>query len=109
MDKIALKSCKSVRRKTRWAMDFDYLTKLSDDEVRYLAEFCNIYYHGSPHRAGEFIKATAVIRKESYSRNNKAQIDLFNQDIRVEITNVANEIDYNIENYIIDFIDNKYI
>jgi hypothetical protein len=74
-----------------------------------LAEFCNIHYHGSPGRAGECIKVTAEMRRESYNRNNKAEIDLFNQYIKTELTIIEEEPDFNIENYIIDFIDNKYI
>ena len=109
MDKKALKCCHSVRLKTMWAMDFDYLSQLSDAELRYLGEFCNFFYHGSPKRAGECIKVTSEMRKESYNRNNKAEIDLFNHYIRSDLTIIEEEPDFNIENYIIDFIDNKYI
>jgi len=109
LDKKAFTCCRSVRLKTRWAMDFDYLARLTDEELRYLADFCNIHYHGSPNRAGEYIKVTAEMRRESYNRNNKAEIDLFNHYIRSELTIIEEDPDFNIENYIIDFIDNKCI
>lgn len=109
MDKKSLKACMSVRRKTRWAMDFDYLSRLTEAELRYLAEFCNLHYHGSPHRAGEFIAVTPEMRRESYRRNNKAEIDLYNHSIKVQLVVVTVEPDFDVENYLIDFIDNKYI
>jgi len=109
LDKKALTCCKSVRLKTMWAMDFDYLSQLSDEELRFLAEFCNFFYHGSPNRTGSHIKVDQQMRKESYNRNNKAEIDLFNHSIRTELTIIEEEPDFNIENYIIDFIDNKCI
>ena len=76
--KTAIMRCGDMRLKLRWAMDFDYLKNLSDEELEFLGDFCQYFYHGSPHRAGE-LKITPKMRTESYSLNNSRQRDALNQ------------------------------
>lgn len=104
----ALTICRSVRLKTKWAIDFDYLHRLSDEQVRYLADFCNIHYHGSPTRS-EKIQTTQEMRKESYRRNNQAEADVFTKMGREGVELADSTVNLNIEDYIIEFIDKKYI
>lgn len=104
----ALTICRSVRMKTQWAMDFDYLHKLSDEHVRYLADFCDLHYHGSPSRC-EVIQITTGLRKESYRRNNNAESDVFTKTGREGTEFIDSTVNLNVEDYIIEFIDKKYI
>jgi len=106
--KKALTICRSVRLKTIWAMDFDYLHKLSEEQIGFLADFCNFYYHGSPHKV-ESLQITQKLRKESYNRNNKAESDIYTK-FKKEGEELADSMpDFYDEDYIIEFIDKKYI
>ena len=80
---LLMKQCHAVRKKTAWRVDYDYLSKLTLEELEFLASFTNFYYHGSPKKA-KAIKVTKKMSKESYNRNNTAERDILTKiDIRV--------------------------
>lgn len=106
--KKALTMCRSVRHKTIWAMDFDYLAALDLSELEFLADFCNLHYHGSPHKL-RIIEITNEAKKESYRRNNKAQIDVYTKMQRESIEMADSQISFSQDDYIIEYIDKKYI
>ena len=106
--KKAMTMCRSVRVKTRWAMDFDYLSTLELTDLEFLADFCNLHYHGSPHKVG-IIEVTTELRKESYRRNNKAEFDIYTKMQREHIDFADSQTNFNHEDYIIEYIDKKYI
>lgn len=103
----ALNSCRSQRKKNKWALDYDYLDKLDDDQVEYLAEFSNFYYHGSPHRCSKYIAMDPVLKRESYTRNNHAGYDVYNRINIVELKSIEVCCSVMIEDIIIEMIDKK--
>ncbi len=107
MRQRSLNSCRSQRRKSKWALDYDYLQQLSEIEAEFLAEFSNYYYHGSPHRCGKHIEIDDAARKESYTRNNHAGYDVFNKMDMVELKNIEVASYVMIEDIIIQIIDKK--
>lgn len=107
MDKKKLLiSCRSQRRSTRWALDFDYLKKLSHEELQFLAEFCHVHYHASPHRCTH-LDISIEQKREAYRENYKRQVDVLNN------CNMATLLDFEInpanviEDILICLIDNK--
>jgi hypothetical protein len=100
------KYCKSVRLKTMWAVDYDYLSKLTLEELEWLGHFTNWFYHGSPHKSGD-LPITPELRKMSYTRNNNAESDLFTRkETRlIDIEIVHNLVDSYCEDHLIALID----
>lgn len=72
---LLMKQCHAVRKKTAWRVDYDYLSKLTLEELEFLADFTNFFYHGTPRKA-KSIKLTKKMYKESYDRNNTAERDI---------------------------------
>lgn len=52
--------------------------KLSEDQIAWLSDFSEYYYGGNPHKC-TLIKLSDEDRKESWRRNNKAEVDAMNQ------------------------------
>lgn len=77
-----MRALKSVRNKTKWAIDYDYLSKLSDEDLLFLQDFNNFFYHGSPNRC-ELLSLDDDLKKESYSLNNSRERDIFTKFNRV--------------------------
>ncbi len=100
------KYCHSVRLKTMWAVDYDYLEQLSMEELEWLGHFTNWFYHGSPHKAGD-LAITPELRKQSYTRNNNAESDLYTRKTTIlkDILNSKNIVDNYCEDHLIDLID----
>ena len=61
----------------RWKVDQDYISRLSDDERRWLAQFHDEYYGGffSPKR--EALHSTKELRRECYAANNATNADSY--------------------------------
>lgn len=102
--RLLLKACHSQRLKTKWAVDFDYLKNLSIDEIKWLADFCRIFYHGSPNRV-EGRRITKKLRSESYTRNNVAERDLYTKANLVSIDRADRVKDYYCEDLLNALID----
>lgn len=66
-------------RKSRDLIDYDYLAKLSEDELDYLETFTASYYNGSPSLAPGSVPPT-----ESYQLNARRRRDIFGALERVD-------------------------
>lgn len=102
--RLLLKACHSQRLKTKWRVDFDYLKKLSIEEIRWLADFCKLHYHGIPNSV-KGIKITKKMRKDSYSRNNVAERDLFTKTGVLSLDRADRVCDYYCEDLLIALLD----
>ena len=102
--RLALKACHSTRYKTMWSVDYDYLKKLSIEEIRWLADFSRLFYHGSPNKV-EGRRITKKLRSESYTRNNIAERDLYTKTQLVSIERADRIADYYCEDLLIALLD----
>jgi len=98
------KSLRASRSKTAWAVDYDYLHFLSDEELKFLADFTNFFYHGSPHKC-ETIPMPKELRTESYRMNNERERDIFHRINRKDIRNILSN---DMLNVTYDYIENNH-
>lgn len=98
--------CSSSRVQNSWAVDYDYLSKLSHDELEYLASFTQFFYHGNPHKCGSNIEVSDSMRTESFNRNNAARRDASNLAIVWDCNQMARVSDGCSEDYLLEYIDN---
>lgn len=80
MDKtLRLKSvCRGRRRHNAWSADYDYLSKLTAEELQFLASFSEYFYHGNPQRSD--LSLTKKDYRESYKRSNDQRVDALNTE-----------------------------
>lgn len=67
-----------IRKKMRWACDYDYTNLLDEGDLAWLKDFSEYYYGGNPHKCKRLALSDAD-RKESWRRNNRAETDAMNQ------------------------------
>lgn len=107
----------SVNSKLRWDLiDHDYLDKLSDKEKQWLSDFNEAYISGSFKKGSKKFGKTKKERRESYSRNNSRNRDLY---AIIKATGYLKEFDVkeiesrqknsasNAEDILIEHIDSK--
>lgn len=103
--KKALLQCRDVHKKNNWSIDYDYLEKLSTQDLVFLAAFTHFYYRGCPHRCNGQIPIDDKMKKESYRRDYIAKKDILNQNV-IEFTQDITQIaDTKSEDYLIELID----
>lgn len=66
---------KSYRNKSEWAVDYDYVSKLNDEEKRFLNQFTDEFYEGN----GRKYKEPLLDIKEMDAKNDAARRDVMNQ------------------------------
>ena len=60
----------------QWAVDYDYVDLLSDEEQAFLAQFSNEYYNGTVKKGDlNALHNTDELRKNCYNRNNISNRD----------------------------------
>ena len=104
-----LKSIYDHHRKNVWAIDYDYLHKLSDNELKYLWSFTQYWHKGNPHKATKKFKCGHRMRTDSYRRNNRAIIDVLNQVFIDESYDMRNVPDSFNEDFLVEILDNNAI
>jgi hypothetical protein len=62
----------------RWAVDYDYIERLTDKEKKFLKKFTNEFYHGRFNSRPIHPKRVAV-KRECYNRNNASKRDIFSR------------------------------
>ena len=72
-------------KKVRDFIDFDYLNKLSDDELDYLNKFSTEYYSANFNNDESDLHQTVIKRRKSYNANNARNRDVYNQMIPVSL------------------------
>lgn len=77
--RISLKVCSGFHFKNAWSTDYDYLEKLDENELEFLAGFTQFFYHGRPDKMAILRAVTDEMKRESYSRNNRAIRDIMNR------------------------------
>lgn len=93
------------RKTKRWAVDQDYVEKLSPREKAWLDRF-NREYHAGDLRKGdpENIHSTDELRKDCYRRNNWQNRDLFSQKNAIGM--VSGDVEQiGVENDLVEKID----
>ena len=88
-----------------WAMDFDYISKLSDKELGYLLQFSAWYYNANNKKMVGKYPVTAKRHKEAVRRVYTSQTDMLNQGFTEELKDWWEDPKALTENDIIDMID----
>ena len=102
----AMTICSSQRVNNCWSIDYDYLAKLSQDELEYLASFTQFFYHGNPHKCGAHLDVSEPMRHESFNRSNAARRDASNLALIWDRDQMNRVADGCSEDYLLDYIDN---
>lgn len=77
-----------ARKKIQGHVDFDYLNKLSEEELDWLNDFCREYYSAHFKKNGENLHKTDEEKRELYGANNSRDRDMFTKFDRVDISNI---------------------
>ncbi len=86
---------RSHRKPARGFVDFDYLDKLTEEEMRWLEKFSQEYYRAYFKNDGtDFHPPKTAERTECYGANNARNRDMWSKRIRLEFRDgVAEESD----------------
>ena len=106
MRRRTLSICSSSRVQNSWAIDYDYLAKLSQKELEFLASFTQFFYHGNPHKCGAHLDVSDSMKTESYTRSNASKRDASNLAIVWDRDQMNRVADGCSEDYLLDYIDN---
>lgn len=98
------KSLRATRLKAAWAVDYDYIHLLSEEELQFLADFTNFYYHGSPNKC-KSIDMSKELRAESYKLNNERERDIFHRINRKQDRNILSN---DMTNVTYDYVINNH-
>lgn len=92
----------------RWAIDQDYLDKLSRAELEWLSKFLNEYYKGAVKKSD----TDALHHKrerDCYNRSKAMQRDLYSLlEADTGLKKIDSAEDYDLEGILIDAIDRTY-
>lgn len=77
-----------ARKKIQGFTDFDYLEKLSEEELDFLNDFCREYYSAHFKKDGESLHKTDEEKRDCYGANNARNRDMWTKFDRVDTASI---------------------